>query len=360
MPALEAQAGDAGSPGAHGEGGPAAPQRVSGRRKAAVLLAALGPDLAAEVVEHLNEDEVEALSLELVGIDSVTPKTAEDVLAEMASAAAATGAFTGGGEVAHTLLSKALGEARADELLGRTKGQAHHQPFEFLRRAQPEQVAALLEQESPQLIALVLANLGPTHGAQVLARLPEAMRPDVALRIARIGEVSPEVIRHIEGLARSRLSAVSQQQGYASADGVNALAEILGRSDRATERAVLEHLTTSDAELADDVRSRLFVFEDLVKLEDRALQQVLREADQKDLVLAMRGAAEEVKEKLFANLSERGAEMLKEELEVQQPQRKSEIDAAQSRIVAVVRKLDEAGTIVIARPQGDAGEDAVI
>jgi flagellar motor switch protein FliG len=358
VPAVETE-GDADVAGAGAA--PVAAETVSGRRKAAVLLAALGPDLAAEVVAHLSEDEIEALSLELARLDNVEPRAADQVLAEMASSATSSNALATGGDMAYQLLTRALGETRADELMGRTRGPVNHRPFEFLRRSQPEQVAALLQHESPQLVALVITNLGANQGAQVLARLPEHMRPEVALRIARIGEVSPEVIRQVEELTRSRLSAVSQQEGYATADGVNALAEILGRSDRATERAVLEHLSTSDSELAEDVRSKLFVFEDLVKLEDRALQQVLREADQKDLVLAMRSAAEEVKEKIFANMSERGAEMLKEELEVQQPQRKSDIDAAQSRIVAVVRKLDEAGAIVIARPQGETGEeDAVI
>jgi flagellar motor switch protein FliG len=325
-------------------------QPLTGRRKAAIVLAALGPELAANVISHLREEEVEALSAELLGLESVAQRTAEAIMEELAQAAR-EGSVAAGADLAQLVLAKALGETRATELLERVNHNQERRPFEQLRHTPPERVAAFLQNEAPQTIALVLASLDPGHAAQALARLPEQLRPDVALRIARMGEVAPEVVRQIEELARQRLTAANQQEGFASADGVRALAEILGHSDRAVERAVLDYLKSSDEELAEDVRSRLFVFEDLVKLEDRALQQVLREADQKDLVLAVKGAPEEVKERIFANMSERGAEMLKEELEVLPPQRKSEIDAAQSRIVGVVRRLEEAGAIVVPRPE---------
>jgi flagellar motor switch protein FliG len=325
-------------------------QPLTGRRKAAIVLAALGPELAANVISHLREGEVEALSAELLGLESVAQRTAESIMEELAQAAR-EGSVAAGADLAQLVLAKALGETRATELLERVNHNQERRPFEQLRHTPPERVAAFLQNEAPQTIALVLASLDPGHAAQALARLPEQLRPDVALRIARMGEVAPEVVRQIEELARQRLTAANQQEGFASADGVRALAEILGHSDRAVERAVLDYLKSSDEELAEDVRSRLFVFEDLVKLEDRALQQVLREADQKDLVLAVKGAPEEVKERIFANMSERGAEMLKEELEVLPPQRKSEIDAAQSRIVGVVRRLEEAGAIVVPRPE---------
>jgi len=325
-------------------------QPLTGRRKAAIVLAALGPELAANVISHLRAEEVEALSAELLGLESVAQRTAEAIMEELAQAAR-EGSVAAGADLAQLVLAKALGETRATELLERVNHNQERRPFEQLRHTPPERVAAFLQNEAPQTIALVLASLDPGHAAQALARLPEQLRPDVALRIARMGEVAPEVVRQIEELARQRLTAANQQEGFASADGVRALAEILGHSDRAVERAVLDYLKSSDEELAEDVRSRLFVFEDLVKLEDRALQQVLREADQKDLVLAVKGAPEEVKERIFANMSERGAEMLKEELEVLPPQRKSEIDAAQSRIVGVVRRLEEAGAIVVPRPE---------
>jgi len=331
---------------------------LSGRRKAAIILAALGPDLAAGVIAHMREEEVEALSSELLHLEAVAQRTAEAIMEELEQATR-EGALSAGADLAQAVLAKALGETRASELLDRVSSSKQERPFEQLRHMPPERVAAFLYHEAPQTIALVLANLDAGHAAQALARLPEEVRPEVALRIARMGEVAPEVVRQVEEIARQRLTAAAQQEGFASADGVKSLAEILGHSDRAIERAVLDYLKSSDEELAEDVRSRLFVFEDIVKLEDRAIQQVLREADQKDLVLAVKGAPDEIKERIFANMSERGAEMLKEELEVLQPQRKSELDAAQSRIVAVVRRLEEAGAIVVPRPE-DSLENTVV
>jgi flagellar motor switch protein FliG len=227
-------------------------------------------------------------------------------------------------------------------------------PFEFLRRTPPEQIVAFLRAESPQTIALVVASLHTVLAAQVLARLPEPLQPDIALRIARMGETSPKVIQLIEDVVRQKLSTLVEQE-YSAAGGTKALAAILNYADRSTERNVLDNLASTDQELAEQVRRMLFVFEDIVKLEERAIQQVLREADQKDLVLALRGVPDAVKEVVLTNMSERGAEMLKEEMEIQQPQRKRDVDEAQSRIVAVVRRLEEAGTIVIARE--DDGED---
>jgi flagellar motor switch protein FliG len=286
----------------------------------------------------------------------VGAQTAESIMKELAAATEEQGVLGGGIELAREVLEKALGSERASELLARISRVTEMHPFEFLRRTPPEQIAAFLRNESPQTIALVVANLNAGLAAQVLARLPESERPEIALRIARIGDTSAEVLQEVEELVRRGLTAVVQQE-YASAGGAKALAEILGHSDRSTERAVLDHLVGSDAELAEEVRSKLFVFEDLIKLDDRSIQQVLREADQKDLVLALRGAPEEVKESLLSNMSERGAEMLKEELELQQPQRKNDVDAAQGRIVAVVRRLEEAGTIL---PPGAEAEDDVV
>jgi flagellar motor switch protein FliG len=222
----------------------------------------------------------------------------------------------------------------------------------------PERIAALLRNESPQTIALILASVQTALAAQVLARLPEPQQPDIALRIARMGETSAQVVEQVEEVIRHKLTAVVERE-YSAAGGTKTLAEILNHSDRTIERAVLENLASTDEELAEEVRGMLFVFEDIAKLEERAIQQVLREADQKDLVLALRGAPENVKEIILTNMSERGAEMIKEEMEIQPPQRKRDIDAAQSRIVAVVRRLEESGAIVIASESEDES-DAVV
>jgi flagellar motor switch protein FliG len=335
--------------------------RLPGRRKAAVLMAALGSERAAGVLAHLREEEIESLSMEMAKLGSVEEQTTESILGELAESAGAGGLgdVAGGIDFAREVLERALGAERAEELLGRLNTVIEMRPFEFLRRTPPEQIVAFLRAESPQTIALVVANLHTVLASQVLARLPEPLQPDIALRIARMGETSPSVIQQIEEVMRQKLTAVVEQE-YSAAGGVKSLADILNYADRSTERNVLDHLADADQDLAEEVRRMLFVFEDIVKLDDRAVQQVLREANQKDLVLALRGVPDEVREKVLTNMSERGAAMLQEEMEVQQPQRKRDIDEAQGRIVAVVRRLEEAGTIVLSGGEGEGDEEAVL
>ncbi|HWX44092.1 MAG TPA: flagellar motor switch protein FliG [Solirubrobacteraceae bacterium] len=335
--------------------------RLAGRRKAAVLMAALGSERAADVMQHLREEEIESLSLEMAKMGAVEEQTTEAILGELAFAAGPDGMgdVAGGIDFAREVLERALGAERAEELLGRLNTVIEMRPFEFLRRTPPEQIVGFLRTEAPQTVALVVANLHTVLAAQVLARLPERMQPDIALRIARMGETSPAVIQQVEEVIRQKLTTVVEQE-YATAGGAKALADILNHADRSTERAVLDHLTTTDQDLAEEVRRMLFVFEDIVNLDDRAIQQVLREANQKDLVLALRGVPDAVKEKLLTNMSERGAAMLQEEMEVQQPQRKRDVDAAQGRIVAVVRRLEEAGTILLSTGDEESDEDAVV
>jgi flagellar motor switch protein FliG len=339
---------------------PGAPA-VSGARKAAVLMAALGSERAANVIQRLREDEIENLSMEMARLTAVGAATTDSVFSEMAHLSALAGDGTAGGlDFAREVIERALGPERAVELLGRLSGSSEARPFEFLRTIAPERIAGLLKNESPQTVALVLASLNTMLAAGVLARLPEAQQADIALRIARMGHASSAVIERVEEALRHRLTAVAGRE-YAATGGTKALAGILNHADRSVERTVLENLANTDKDLAEEVRGMLFVFEDIVKLDERAIQQLLREVDQKDLVLALRGAPEDVRDVVLTNMSERGAAMLKEEMEIQQPQRKRDIDAAQSRIVGVVRKLEEAGTIVIASDgEDDEGSDAVV
>jgi flagellar motor switch protein FliG len=338
---------------------PATVATVSGARKAAVLMAALGSERAAKVLQRLGEEEIESLSMEMASLSSVGAETTDSIFNELAALTNAGELGVAGGlDYARGVIERALGPERAAEVLGRLSARTETPPFEFLQRIPPERTAALLRSESPQTIALILASLHTTLAAQVLARLPERQQPDIALRIARMGETSAQVVEQVEEVIRHKLTAVAERE-YSAAGGTKTLAEILNHSDRTTERNVLEKLADEDKDLAEEVRSMLFVFEDIVKLEERAVQQVLREADQKDLVLALRGAPDNVKEVVLTNMSERGAEMIKEEMELQPPQRKRDIDAAQSRIVAVVRQLEEAGTIVIASDSEDESEAVV-
>ncbi|MGA2011398.1 MAG: flagellar motor switch protein FliG [Solirubrobacteraceae bacterium] len=326
---------------------------VKGRKKAAVLLVSLGTERAAEVFSCLRDDEIEALSLEMAKLQWLEPGQADSVLEELAATVEAYDSLSAGGvEYAKEVLERALGPERAMEIIGRLSSVIEKRPFEFLRRTPPEQVVTFLRNESPQTIALVVANLHTTLAAQVLSNLPENEQPEIALRIARMAETSPDVVRQVEGVMRQKLDNIVQQE-YSAAGGVKSLAEILNQSDRSTERNVLDSLTETDENLGAEVRRLLFVFEDITKLDDRAIQLILREADQKDLALALRGVSDEVKQRILGNMSERGAQMLVEEMEFQPPQRKRDVEEAQGRVVAIVRRLEEAGAVVLSRGDED-------
>jgi flagellar motor switch protein FliG len=328
---------------------------VRGRKKAAVLLVSLGPEKAAQIFKHLHYDEIESLSLEMAKLQSLDPNVSGSVLEELAATVQAYESLAMGGvDYAREVLELALGSDLAAEIVGRLSSVIEMRPFEFLRRTPPEQIATFLHNESPQTVALVVANLHTTLAAQALSSLPETGQAEIALRIARMTETSPDVVKQVEEVMRQKLASVVQQE-YSAAGGVKSLAEILNHADRPTERNVLDSLGETDEELAAEVRRLLFVFEDIAKLDDRSIQLVLREADQKDLALALRGVSEEVKDKILQNMSERGAQMLIEEMEYQPPQRKRVVEDAQGRIVAIVRKLEESGAIVLTR-----GEEEVV
>ena len=343
---------------------PAAPagslKGMSGVQKAAALLVAIGEQRASEIIRHLGETEVEALSLEIAKARKVPAEVCKEVVSEAVETVMAEEYIADGGvDFARSVLERSLGASRAEEIIGRLAATIERRPFEFLRRTPAEQISVFLRNEAPQTIALIVANLHTSLASQVLSHLPAGEQADIALRIARMGETSPEVVKQVEGIMKRKLDSVVQQE-YSSAGGIKSLAEILNHADRSTERNVLDALTESDEELAAEVRRLLFVFEDIVKLDERAIQQVLREVDQKDLVLALRGAPENLMDAVLTNMSERGAAMLKEEMEIQQPQRQRDVDEAQSRIVTVVRKLDEAGTIVIGGEEEDGEGEAVV
>ena len=339
---------------AAGAPSPARRAAVKGRRKAAVLLISLGTERAAQVFKHLRDDEIEALSLEMAKLQRVDPSTSDSVLEELAATVTAYDSLNAGGvDYAREVLERALGPERALEIIGRMSTVIERRPFEFLRKTPPEQMVTFLRNESPQTIALVIANLHTTLASQVLSNLPDSDQAEIALRIARMGETSPDVVKQVEDVMRQKLDTVVQQE-YSAAGGIKSLAEILNHTDRSTERNVLDSLTETDEELAVEVRRLLFVFEDIIKLDDRAIQMILREADQKDLALALRGVSDEVKDRILGNMSERGAQMLTEEMEFQPPQRKRVVEEAQGRIVAIVRKLEEAGALVLSRGEEDA------
>jgi flagellar motor switch protein FliG len=348
---------EAGAPAAAPAAPARKPVRISGREKAAVLLVSLGPERAASLFSYLREEEIESLSLEMAKLRQVENDVREAVLEEVVDTAAAVEyAGAGGFEFAREVLEKSLGPERSEEIMGRLSAVIEMRPFEFLRRTPPEQICAFLRNEAPQTMALVIANLHTTLAAQVLAQLAPEKQAEVAIRIATMNETSPDVIKEVEAVMRQKLANVISQE-YASAGGVGVLAEILNRSDRSTERNVLDQLAENDATLADEIRMMLFVFEDIVKLDDRSVQLLLKEIDQKDLALALRGVTPEVKDKILSNMSQRAAEMLVEEIEFQPPQLRRVVEEAQGRIVAKVRALEEAEAIVVSR--GDAEDELV-
>jgi flagellar motor switch protein FliG len=332
---------------------------LRGIEKAAVLLVAIGEERAGEIFRHLGESEVEALSLEIAKSRKVPTDVCREIIGEAVEEVLAEDYIAEGGvDYARNILERSLGASRADEVIGRLAATIERRPFEFLRRTPPEQIHVFLRNESPQTIALVVANLHTSLAAKVLSLLDPEEQAEVARRVAKMAETRPEVVEQVEAVMRQKLSNVIAQE-YAAAGGVKSLADILNHSDRSTERNVLDELAKSEAELAEEVRLLLFTFEDVVKLDDRSIQMVLKEVDQKDLAIALRGVSEDVRGRIFSNMSERGGELLREEIEFQPPQRRRVIEEAQGRIVGVVRRLEEAGAVVISRG-GSGGDDELM
>jgi flagellar motor switch protein FliG len=334
---------------------------LTGRQKAAVFLITIGSNRAAEVLKFLSEREIEALSAEMASLWRVKADTADSVVQELAERFDDANEFAmGGPQFAREVLEHLLGATRAEEILGQITAQAELRPFDFLRRTPPEQIATFLADEAPQTIALVVASLHSTLGAKVLGCLNPETQANVAMRIATMEDTNPGVVEDIERGLRLKLSNVLTQE-FSQAGGVDSLAELLNRAGRSTERTVLDAIAQQDGELADEIRQKLFTFDDIVVLSDRDIQLLLREVDQKDLALALRGVSDEVRETIFRNMSQRGTEMLKEELETGKPQRRSVVEEAQSRIVGSIRRLEDAGAITIGRGDGEGeSEDDII
>ncbi|OQP07980.1 flagellar motor switch protein FliG [Geobacillus sp. 46C-IIa] len=326
---------------------------LSGRQKAAILLISLGPDVSASVYKHLSEEEIEKLTLEISNVRQVTSEQKEEVLEEFRQLALAQDYIAQGGiAYAKEVLEKALGPDKAMNIINRLTSALMVRPFDFARKADPMQLLNFIQNEHPQTIALILSYLEPAQAGQILSALPQEMQADVARRIALMDSTSPEIISEVEQILERRLSATVVQD-YTQAGGIEAVVEVLNQVDRSTERTILDALEIQDPELAEEIKKRMFVFEDIVTLDNRAIQRVIREVDNNDLMLALKVASDEVKDIVFRNMSTRMAETFKEEMEYMGPVRLRDVEEAQSRIVAVIRRLEETGEIVIARGGGD-------
>ncbi len=323
--------------------------RTAGPRKAAILCVALGPVISAELLKKLRPREVDELTLEITTLGPVTPEEREEVLREFQQTHVAHSyAAEGGLGYARELLERALGNEQAMKIIGRLSAFVHVAPFEFLRRTDPAQIITFLGNEHPQTIALVLAYLPHEVGAAVLAGLPPELQGEVSLRIATMESTAPEVVKEVEQVMERKLAAVINQQ-LSRAGGVESLVEIINHADRSTERHILEALDQRDPELAEEVRKRMFVFEDVVGVEDRYLQLVLREVEVSELAYALKGTGPEVKEKIVANLSARAGELLDEEIGYLGPVPRHQVEEAQSKVVDVVRRLEVEGRVTIGR-----------
>ncbi len=328
-------------------------QPLTNRKKAAILMVALGPDAAGQLFPHLTPDEIEVISVEVARMGRVNPQIKESVIEEFHELCIAQEFIAEGGmDAAREMLMSAFGEEKAGLIVGRVLQAMQVMPFDFLKRADAGQITTFIQNEHPQTIALILAYLAPAQGAAILSGLPQDLRAEVAWRIATLGKTPPEVIREVEAVLQKKLSSVVSTD-FSQAGGVKVLVEVLNYVDRSTEKTILESLSESNPEIADEVKKNMFVFEDIILLDDRAIQLVLKEVDTKELAVALKGVGEGTQVRIFKNMSERAAAMMKEEMEFMGPVRLKQVEESQQKIVSIIRKLEEAGEIIVARGGGE-------
>ncbi len=331
---------------------------MSGERRAAILLVSLAPEVASKVMQYLSEEEIEILTLHIANLTRVSPEERDFVLESTYDRLAGGGELQAGGiAFARELLERALGPQKAQMILEKLSTSVQVRPLSFLREVDMNQLAAVLQNEHPQTIAIVLAHMVPKDAAEVLSTLPDELAVDVAMRLALMDRTAPDVLHSLERvLEKSLAGAVVHSYEEDVAGGIKNLAEILNNVDRSTEKQILEAFNQKNPELAEEVKKLMFVFEDIITLDDRSVQKVLQDVETKELALALKGTAPEVRDKILKNLSERAAEMLQEEIEYLGPVRLRQVEEAQQSIVTKIRALEEAGEIIISR----GGEDEII
>ena len=328
-------------------------EEINGLQKAAILMIALGPEKSAAIFKHLKEDEVEELTLEIANTRSITPQVKESVVNEFYQVCLAQQYIAEGGiNYAKELLEKSFGAEKAMDVIGKLTASLQVKPFEFVRKADAAQLLNFIQDEHPQTIALILSYLAPGQAAIIVSALPPDRQADVTKRIAVMDRTSPDVIKEVEKVLESKLSSLVNQD-YTIIGGVDAVVEILNTVDRGTEKHIMETLEIEEPELADEIRKKMFVFEDILLLDDRAIQRVLRDVDNSDLAIALKGSNEDVQNAIFNNLSKRLAVMIKEDMEFMGPVRMKDVEEAQQKIVNIIRKLEDAAEIVISRGGGD-------
>jgi flagellar motor switch protein FliG len=331
-------------------------KEFTGRQKAAIFLVSIGSDISSEIFKFLREDEIETLTFEIARLETIEPDQKDAVLAEFQELMMANQFISMGGiDYARELLEKSLGSQKAIDIINRLTSSLQVRPFDFIRRTDPAHLLNFIQQEHPQTIALILAYLEPNKASVILQNLPHDVQSDVARRIATMDRTSPEVLREVERVLEKKLSTLSSED-YTAAGGVESIVEILNMVDRSSEKQIIEALEDEDPELAEEIKKRMFVFEDIVMLDDRAIQKVMREVDSQELAKALKSVDTEVQDKIFRNMSKRAAGMLKEDMEYMGPVRLKDVEEAQQKIVSIIRHLEDTGEIVVAR----SGEDEMV
>jgi flagellar motor switch protein FliG len=330
--------------------------QLTGRQKAAIFLVSLGSEVSSEIFKHLREDEIEQLTFEIARLDRIEPEDRDRVLQEFQEMMMAQEFIQNGGiDYARDVLERALGTQKAIDIVNRLTSSLQVRPFDFIRRTDPSHLLNFIQGEHPQTIALILAYLDPQKSALILSGLPHQIQADVAKRIAQMDRTSPDVLREVERVLERKLSTLASED-FTSAGGIDAIVEVLNNVDRGTEKIIIEALEEEDPELAEEIKKRMFVFEDIVLLDDRSIQKVLREVDTQDLAKALKGVDAEVQEKIYRNMSKRASALLREDMDFMGPIRLRDVEESQQKIVNIIRKLEESGDIIVAR----AGEEELV
>ncbi|HHV10195.1 MAG TPA: flagellar motor switch protein FliG [Clostridiales bacterium] len=326
---------------------------ISGTQKAAILLISLGPERSASIFKHLKEEEIETMTLEIANTRSISPATKDQVLDEFYEICLAQQYIAEGGiAYAKELLEKALGADKARDVIGKLTASLQVRPFEFVRKTDASQLLNFIQDEHPQTIALILSYLSPAQASTIVSSLAPDKQADVAKRIAQMDRTSPDVIKEVEKVLERKLASLVNQD-YTIVGGVDSIVEILNTVDRGTEKHIMETLEIEEPELADEIRRKMFVFEDILSLDDKSIQRVLREVDNNELAVALKGSNEEVQNVIFNNLSKRLAAMIREDMEYMGPVRLKDVEEAQQKIVNIIRKLEDSSEIIISRGGGD-------
>lgn len=323
-------------------------------------MACLGPEHASNILAHLRDAEIDRLTLDIASLGTIDPEIKAKIFDEFFQMAEAKRFVAEGGiELAKELLEKSFGTQKAVEILGRLQSSLQEVPFQFLKKADPAQISSFIQEEHPQTIALILAHLEPKVSALALSSLPPETQTDVIYRIATMDRTAPEIIHEVERVLERKMAAIFTQ-GFTFAGGVKEVAEILNLVERSAEKNIMEKLQEQDPDLANEINKLMFTFDDLIYVDDAGIQKALREIDSKDLALALKSATDEVKDKIFKNMSERAREMLKEEIEFMGPVRLKNVEEAQQRIVAVIRRLEESGDLIITGRGEGGGEEILV